>query len=324
MSRRRTTWLIGFLAIAFSMIAGQANAAVLYDQAEPSGFIESAVSQDFEPAFDSRDTEGADDFVIPKSDEWFIDSVMAHGKHLGAENSPTAFRVTFYRDENGLPGTVIDGRESTDFSPYAGRTVINLGSPVFLEPGTYWMSIVAVMTSNIDAPGDASRWFWGFNDDGPFGSPAVFKSPGGGWPEFDCTAFDTFAGCGMPANVHGQGFSFQINGTRSVTTQCAAAFEAVLAARSKSEGAKSALSKANRAARKSLGAVKKAKAKLRKATKKTKKRAKQALKRAQKRAAKDKRRSKSARTATATANLELSRAEADQLEACGTSGVPGG
>lgn len=317
MLRLTKLWIAGLAMLGLLAFTGQASADVLYDQTEPEAFIESTVSQDFEAAFDSRDTMGADDFTVPKGEEWLVESVLAHGKHLGAENTPTAFRVTIFEDDGGMPGSVLIQQENTDFSPYPGRTVINFAPAEFIQPGKYWLSIQAIMTSNIDAPGDASRWFWGFNDNGPFGSPAVFKNPGGGWPEFDCAEFATFAGCDMPEGVHNQDYSFLINGISSVTAECAATFEAVAAANAAIGSAKGSLSRANKALAKGKKAVKKAKAKLRKAKKKARKKASKALKKAKARSKRAQKPALKARQALAAAQSKLNEAKAAQSAACG-------
>lgn len=316
MFRRTESLIAGLVMLGLLAFTGQVSAEVLYDQTEPEAFIESTVSQDFEPAFDSRDTMGADDFTVPKGEEWFVESVLAHGKHLGAANTPTAFRITIFEDAAGKPGSTLVEQEGGSFSPYPGRTVISLAPAELLQPGKYWLSIQAVMTSNIDAPGDASRWFWGFNDDGPFGSPAVFKNPGGGWPEFDCPEFETFADCDMPEAVHNQDYSFLISGTRSVTAECAATFEAVAAANAALGSAKSGLSRANKALAKSKKAVKKAKAKLRKAKKKARKKAGKALKKAKAKNGRAQKSVRRARQALTVAQANLNQAKAAQSEAC--------
>jgi Ca2+-binding RTX toxin-like protein len=95
----------------------------------------------------------ADDFTVPPGSTWAIGEVEI----LGADNwgDPATFRVAFYEDAGGLPGTpvaVIDAATATKSGSGVAQYSFDLVYPVFLGPGTYWLSVGGNMSGG--------TWLW--------------------------------------------------------------------------------------------------------------------------------------------------------------------
>lgn len=65
-------------------------------------------SQDFiEGSFDIYDTRAADDFLVPDGVSWSVRTVRVIGMFDATPDPPDSLDVLFYRDDDGLPGSVI-------------------------------------------------------------------------------------------------------------------------------------------------------------------------------------------------------------------------
>jgi hypothetical protein len=250
----------GLVALAALLLASSANASeVLLDQIDPFS-PESHPSQDFEPAFDEFDSTIADDFTVPTGETWAIELVQTGGKSRGPAIGNQA-RVAIYSDGGTQPGDVI----STVDVPAGGypRMVMNIPSPPTLAPGTYWISVEALLAAGSNE--NPNQWFWAINDEGPFGAPAVFKNPGDGFAT-GCTSYAPRNQCNFPDTpTHpGADMSFLLRGTRTVDTGAACT-----AAKAERRKAKSKLKKAKQALEDAKGKAAKAdaKAKVKKAKK---------------------------------------------------------
>jgi hypothetical protein len=100
----------------------------------------------------------ADDFTVPPGTTWAIDEVDADGADYGAP--PSSFVIAFYEDTGGLPGSLVQDRPALTatrspgfWGPQAHHS-FDLGDPVLLGPGAYWMSIGGAMPT----PGDLWSW----------------------------------------------------------------------------------------------------------------------------------------------------------------------
>ncbi|MCI0612421.1 hypothetical protein L0244_05480, partial [bacterium] len=174
---------------------------VLYDQYDNPGTY-GWTSQDFEPAFDAYDNQGADDFVVPSGETWNIDEVDVKGVYFNGTGPSVSFNVFIYADAGGLPGaTVYTGllsgyTESPDGSGLFD-VVITLAPAAVLTEGTYWVSVQSQMDFAV-----GGQWGWQERTV-QAGNPAAWQNPGGGFGT-PCTSYGvrtTCLGGGVPDNM---------------------------------------------------------------------------------------------------------------------------
>lgn len=141
----------------------------------------SAVSQqsDDDPGIESA---GAAGFTVTKP--CVIGLVEAFGRYIVLHGPADFETVTFYRNENGTPGAVLD-RQNVQGADFQGHFLIPLHT-VRLEPGAYFVSVVAHMNS-------ASGGFWRWDLHYRHGSIDQFENPGGGL--YDCLTWRTVGSC---------------------------------------------------------------------------------------------------------------------------------
>ena len=88
---------------------------VLYDQINnPAPTPGGVTSQDFEAAFDTFDSQAADDFVVP-APGWTVTDVDVAGVYANGAGPAASFHVYFYADAAGLPGALVDALSSTSW-----------------------------------------------------------------------------------------------------------------------------------------------------------------------------------------------------------------
>lgn len=175
---------------------------VLYDQYNsPAAF--DVTSQDFEPVFDNRDDQGADDFTVPAGQTWSIEGVDVDGTYNGGPAA--SFNVFFYANAGTLPGVLVCSRPANPFTigPAAGDAVITLTAPCALTAGTYWASVQARQDF-----GPNGQWFWQ-NRSVQSGSAAAWQNPGGDWGT-GCTTWNVRTIC-FPV-LTGPDQVFRLNG----------------------------------------------------------------------------------------------------------------
>ena len=155
---------------------------VLYDQTDgDAGFNHWVISQDYTAELDSRDSQAADDFVVP-SPGWSIESLDVVYYH-GGGSVPQSIHVFFYADAGDLPGALVASRpgQAYTWACCYGTASISLSPPVALEPGNYWVSVQAEQGVG------GGYWYWG-NRLSSTNDPAVWRNPGGGFPLYFCTS----------------------------------------------------------------------------------------------------------------------------------------
>ncbi|MDX1439244.1 MAG: T9SS type A sorting domain-containing protein [Rubricoccaceae bacterium] len=124
---------------------------VLYDQTANPG-SNGAPSQFF-PDFGGGGF-AADDFVVPAGQTWDISQVFALGSYNGA-NLAKEWEVYIYADDAGLPGSEVFSETAITASMEVdGDPTLDLTTPATLGEGTYWLSIVAVLSFN-----GSDQWF---------------------------------------------------------------------------------------------------------------------------------------------------------------------
>lgn len=178
---------------------------VLYDQTDHDEGS-SISSQDFESSMDAYDSQAADDFVIPAGQTWTITGVDARGTYYNGTGPADSFNVFFYADEGGLPGTAAHSAMGVAYVDVGnGSPVMQLGSPVVLSAGTWWVSIQARMDL-----ASGGQWAWA-DRAARSGAAAVWRNPGGGFAT-SCTYWTLKPTC-VPAAV-GPDMLFRLRGTK--------------------------------------------------------------------------------------------------------------
>lgn len=153
--------------------------------------------------------QAADDFRVPDTQTWTIETVFADGFYAGLVNPATEVNVFFYEDDNGLPGAEI--YSALDLMPADdddGALTLDLPEAVVLSAGHYWVSVQPKM----DFFGDG-RWFW-FSESVQTYNEFAWRNPGNGYGT-GCTDWSSRSDCGF-ANPD---LTFQLLGTR--IDQCA-------------------------------------------------------------------------------------------------------
>jgi hypothetical protein len=187
-------------------VAPQAPAQVLYDQTDSVG-TNGFPAQNFEPALDIYDSQGADDFVVPPNASWSIDTVFVAGVYgLGGVPPIPNVDVYFYADAAGLPGTQVYSALAVVPSEVSGDLTISLPSPAVLGEGTYWVSVIANLNF-----GTQGQWFWSTRTVAN-GNPYAWRNPGNGFGS-GCTSWGVGAtGCGVGGGVEPDSL-FRLDGT---------------------------------------------------------------------------------------------------------------
>ena len=183
---------------------------VLYSQLDSDSGV-GIVSQDFEPANDAFDSEGADDFVVPPDVSWQINSVTANGVYFNGAGPAAAVNLTIFDDNAGLPGGAACSYPLQTPADTAGVFVFTLPSPCILSSGTYWIDVQVRM--DFSAGGE---WGWEGRTV-TSNSPAVWRNPGDGLGT-GCTNFTPASTC---IGTAGPDFLFSLSGQVLVVTPTA-------------------------------------------------------------------------------------------------------
>lgn len=155
---------------------------------------------------DNRDTEAADDFIVDAASKgWSIEKVEV----MGAAGPPlTSVGVSFYADAAGVPSaTALVTRTIVPSSAQGdGNFVIPVDPPVKLDPGTYWLSVVAnaaVVTTDF--------WAWQKRTL-QFNNIWAFRNPGGFYTD-NCKTWTSATVC-FPGDA--PDLMFRLSGTTVV------------------------------------------------------------------------------------------------------------
>ena len=176
---------------------------MLYSQYDNPG-ANASNSQDFETSNDAFDDELADDFVVPASTTWNIQTVDASGVYFNGPGPAASFNVRFYADSSGAPGALAAARLAQPYTNTSGDFTITLSSPVSLTAGTYWMSVQA--RQDFTPNGE-----WGWTDRTvQSNNGAMWQNPGGGFG-VGCTTWTPKTTC--IAGNSGPDQVFSLSGT---------------------------------------------------------------------------------------------------------------
>ncbi len=184
---------------------GEATAWILDDDALVDQTVNSTSSsqssQNFEAAYDSYDSEAADDFALRQP--VVLEAVEVRGT-FSAAGPVTSVTVTVYADGGGLPAAVISSVQAVPRDPADPNFVVDLPAPLTLAAGTYWLGVVA----NMDV-GSSGQWYW-LRQTVRTGALSVWRNPGDGFGS-GCTAWTpAVSGCGATQ----PDLAFRLLGTR--------------------------------------------------------------------------------------------------------------
>ena len=177
---------------------------VLYNQNnhDGGGFMVSQNFVDFSGIYDNYDSQGADDFRVPKGETWTIQTVIVTGVYSESSSPGPAFseNVTIYNDAAGTPGTVVTTVTVKGLDT-AGSFSIPVGS-IVLTKGRYWLSVQANMAYDPDG-----FWSWESRTD-QRRSGAVWRNPGDGF-HTGCIVYKPVANC---LDIAPPDFMFKLKG----------------------------------------------------------------------------------------------------------------
>ena len=157
--------------------ATQTAAAVLYDQTDQVGG-DGFPSQTFEPSMAVYNSQGADDFIIPSADSyWLIQQVDVLGSRFNYDSPIPSVDVAMYANgDDFLPGTMV--YTVTEVIPKENDTgdfEIILPTPAVLPVGHYWVSVIANAPYN-----PYGQWFWSTRAV-QANHPYAWQNPNGGF-----------------------------------------------------------------------------------------------------------------------------------------------
>lgn len=147
-------------------------------------------SQNFEAAFDIYDNAGADNFSTKKTCK--VTGIYAVGAYYNGSGPADSETVTFYEDNGGSPGNVIDSQTVTGVDSGTGTFTIALDE-VALPPGPKWVSVVV----NLDFS-TGGQWGWEVTGNMKGGSGAMWENPGDGFGTGCTTWMDMQTCLGAP------------------------------------------------------------------------------------------------------------------------------
>ena len=165
---------------------------LLYDQNNNyDAAVGAIVSQQFGD-FPTYTTPSADDFTVPAGPNWTVSRVIVSGQYFNGTGPAPTVNVYFYNDAAGLPGTLVTSYSNLTVTAGAasGNFTVDLGAGVNLAPGTYWVSVQAVMDF-----GTGGEWGWNARTISAGNLPA-WENPGGGFAGCPPAAWDYISNCG--------------------------------------------------------------------------------------------------------------------------------
>jgi len=186
----------------------------LYQQTGAS--VVAAGSQNFETANDAFDDQAADDFLVPAGLTWGVTRVTVEGVYFNGVGPAASVNVTFYQNNAGVPGSVIQTFTNVAFTG-GPSFVIDLPSTVNLAGGAagtlYWVSVQANQNFT-----PAGQWGWNTFGGAPINGEGVWRNPGGGFGNPCINYGGVSSACSVtPGNPN---FAFSVYGSSSNNLPC--------------------------------------------------------------------------------------------------------
>lgn len=171
-------------------LVNSTKGTALYSQMSPD--FSGIASQEF-PDFGNCRLQSADDFVVP-SGGWDITSVEVLGSYFNGTGPVTTFIVEIYADNSGLPNsTALFSQTGLTYTDVGGLFSIPLSSTIQLDPGHYWISIMADMDFLL-----YGQWAWQMHAAPQINYPFANQDPcvliGGAWGTTWTTGTTTMPG----------------------------------------------------------------------------------------------------------------------------------
>ena len=179
-----------FAAKATSLDPIQSAGTTLYSQ--NSNYANAVISQNFTSGSlgTAYNAAAADDFVVPKGKTWTVTKVDAAGVYFYRSGPASSEVITFYKNSQGHPGSVVGRPQKIVCTDNAGNFSCKM-SPVKLNGGNngakYWLSVVA--NCNYGSCGE-----WGWTQTSTHNHPGQWENPGGGFGT-TCSAWNNTSMC---------------------------------------------------------------------------------------------------------------------------------
>jgi hypothetical protein len=180
----------------------------LVDQNENDTGI-AIVSQNNDRSSAQYDSQGADDFTVPKGVTWVVKDVDVTGVYFNGSGPATSENILIYADDHGLPGKLVAEVDNVKGGDNLGSFSIDLGRrSIKLMHGKYWLSVVA----NLGGVGNGGQWGWETNsvENGKY--PAAWQNQGGGFGV--CPTWGVMQNC-IGSYGEGPDFMFELKGKKS-------------------------------------------------------------------------------------------------------------
>jgi len=172
-------------------------------------------TQDFEPANDGLDCFGADDFVVPAGETWYVDSIIFYGTY-----SPTAtvleagIVIKIYENVAGTFGSLVFSDSITtdvDYNQDGWLTPDWVGNPIMLTSGSYWIVAQARKDFILPTGGTGGQWYW-VRDSNLVGEPGLWTNPNNGFAT-GCNTWAPLYSCiGPIISALDSGYAFRMFG----------------------------------------------------------------------------------------------------------------
>lgn len=187
------------------VLSAAPHAPHLYNQNNNGGGV-GIVSQNFEPAYDAYDSQGADDFKVPRGHTWTVTQISVTGSYFYGPGPADSETVTFFSDAAGAPGATVVSRTVVGSDPDGlGSFSIKLAG-VTLPAGKYWVSVQANMS--LESGGE---WAWGTRLTQRGVHASMWQNPLDGFAT-GCTAWGDQQTC-LGLQGEGPDFMFGLHGT---------------------------------------------------------------------------------------------------------------
>ena len=193
--------------VAPKVIAGQgipSKGTTLYSQNSDYGYA--IVSQNFTSgALTSYDAAAADDFVVPKGKVWKVTGVDVAGEYYYLSGPAASEIVTFYKNDNGHPGTIVGNPQTVNCTDTAGSFACTIKSVKFAggkKGKRYWLSVVA----NCDHS-TCGDWGW-VQTITTHHAPGQWENPGSGFGQ-GCSSWSSTSSCWVEAGADDYAFDLK-------------------------------------------------------------------------------------------------------------------
>lgn len=144
------------------------------------------VSQNFTDAgYDIYDSYGAVPFAVAKP--CFVDLVYAPGAYFNGSGPADSETVTFYADNGGQPGAVIDSQTVVGADNFGTFTIPIV--PTRIPAGPAWVSVVANMSFTV-----GGEWGWELSSNNKNHANSDWENPGNGLST-GCTTWQPVQNC---------------------------------------------------------------------------------------------------------------------------------